>query len=146
MVRSGVLTVRLVSLDPHSGVPLHRQLAAALRARIAAGEWPAGALLPAQARIGYEYGVGKATVLAAVTALRTEGLVDVERGTGIRVREPMAKERISVPRGSEIESVTPTAEERAALGIPEGVSLMVVTLGGRVRGRYPADRFVLVSK
>lgn len=134
-----------MTLDPHSGVPLHRQLAAALRARIAAGEWLAGALLPSQARIGHEYGVG-ATVLAAVNALRTEGLVDVERGTGIRVREPAEEKVVSVPRGAQIRSRPPTAEERAELDIPEGVSLLVVTVGGRERGRYPGDRFVLESR
>lgn len=140
MVRLAVHTVRRVTLDPHSGVPLHRQLAAALRARIAAGEWPAGALLPSQARIGHEYGVGKATVQAAVNALRAEGLVDVERGTGIRVREPVEPERVAVPRGAITRSRMPTAEERAELDIPEGVPVLVVTLGGRLRGVYPADR------
>lgn len=143
MVRSGVHTVRPVTLDPHSGVPLHRQLAAILRARIAAGEWAAGTLLPAQARIGYDYGVGKATVQAAVIALRTEGLVDVERGVGIRVREPAEQQRVAVPRGAQVSARMPTTEERAALDVPDGVPVLVVELGGRVRGVYAADRTVL---
>jgi GntR family transcriptional regulator len=134
-----------VTLDPHSGVPLHRQLAASLRARIAAGEWPAGALLPAQARIGYDYEVGKATVQAAVTTLRAEGLVDVERGVGIRVRGPVERESVAVPRGARISSRMPTAEERAELDVPEGVPLFVVVVGGRERGRYPADRVDLTT-
>ena len=135
-----------MSLDPHSGVPLHRQLAVALRARIAAGEWPAGGLLPAQARIGHDYGVGKATVQAAVNALRAEGVIDVERGVGIRVREPAERELVAVPRGAEIEARMPTPEERASMGIPEGVPVQVVTTGGRVRGVYPADRITLRSR
>jgi DNA-binding FadR family transcriptional regulator len=132
-----------VSLDPHSGVPLHRQLAAALRARIVAGEWAPGSLLPAQARIGYDYGVGKATVQAAITALRSEGLITVERGVGIRVREPVEPERVAVPRGALISARPPTPDERAELDIPEGVHVLVVELGGRVRGVYPADRVLL---
>ena len=145
MVRWAVPTVRIVSLDPHSGVPLHRQLAAALRARIVVGDWPAGTLLPAQSRIGYDYGVGKATVQKAVDTLRGEGLVDVERGVGIRVREPAERTRISVPRGAVISSRMPSADERAELSVSEGVPLMVVVVGGRERGRYPADRYDLTT-
>ncbi|MGC5033105.1 GntR family transcriptional regulator [Micromonospora sp. DT229] len=132
-----------MALDPHSGVPLHRQLAAALRARIGAGEWPAGTLLPAQARIGYDYGVGKATVQAAITALRSEGLITVERGVGIRVREPVDRMRESVPRGALITARPPTPDERARMGIPEGVHVLEVTVGGRLRGVYAADRVAL---
>ncbi len=145
MVRTAAPSVRLVSLDPHSGVPLHRQLAAALRARIAAGEWPEGGLLPAQARIGYDYGVGKATVQAAVNALRTEGLIDVERGVGIRVRAAAYRERVAVPRGATITSRMPTVDERGELDMPEGVPLLLVVVGGRLRGRYPADRVDLTT-
>ncbi|TCB97603.1 GntR family transcriptional regulator [Micromonospora zingiberis] len=132
-----------MTLDPRSGMPLHRQLAAALRARIAAGEWPPGALLPAQARLAHEYEVGKATVLAAVAALRAEGLIDVERGVGLRVREPADRERVAVPRGALIVCRPPTPDERARLDIPEGVHVQVVTVGGRVRGVYPGDRVEL---
>lgn len=139
-------TVRPVTLDPHSGVPLYRQLAAALRARIEAGEWPPGALLPSQARIGYDYDVGKATVQKAVDALRTEGLITVERGIGIRVREPAEREVVSVPRGALIDARMPTPRERAELDIPEGVPVQVVTVGGRVRGVYPADRVRLSTR
>ncbi|MFG1776584.1 GntR family transcriptional regulator [Micromonospora sp. NPDC049048] len=134
-----------MTLDPHSGVPLHRQLAADLRTRIAGGEWPAGTLLPAQARIGYDYGVGKATVQAAITALRAEGLVDVERGVGIRVRARVERRSVAVPRGARISSRMPTAEERAEHDMPEGVPLFVVVVGGRERGRYPADRVDLTT-
>ncbi|WP_431895310.1 GntR family transcriptional regulator [Micromonospora haikouensis] len=129
-----------MSLDPHSGVPLHRQLAAALRARIVAGDWPAGTLLPAQARIGYDYGVGKATVQAAVTALRSEGLVDVERGVGIRVREqaPELTELVGEP-GQLVMSRMPTPEERTRFQMGDGVPVLVVRHSDGLMDVYPAD-------
>lgn len=130
-------------IDPHSGVPAHRQLAEMLRARIVAGEWPPGTLLPPSPRLRHEYGVGKATVQAAIGSLRAEGLIGLERGIGIRVREPVERQRVAVPRGGEVSSRMPTARERADLDVPEGVPVLVVTLGGRVRGVYPADRTVL---
>lgn len=130
-------------IDPHSGVPAHRQLAALLRARIAAGEWPPGSLLPPQPRLRHEYGVGKATVQKAVETLRSEVLIGLDQGIGIRVREPVERQRVSVPRGAAVTARMPTAEERVDLDVPEGVPVMVVELGGRVRGVYAADRTVL---
>lgn len=127
-------------IDPHSGVPAHRQLAELLRARITSGEWPPGSLLPPAPRLRHEYGVGKATVQAAVAALRAEGLIGLERGIGIRVREPVERRRVAVPRGSTIRARMPTPQERAALDVPEGVPVLVVIIGGRERGPYPADR------
>lgn len=129
-----------MTLDPHSGVPLHRQLAAILRARIVAGEWPPGSLLPAQARIGYDYGVGKATVQAAVTALRAEGLVTVERGTGIRVRPPTpALEELVGEPDQVVTARMPTPEERARLQLAEGVPVLVIHNPDGLMDVYAAD-------
>lgn len=135
-----------MTLDPHSDLPLHVQLAADLRARIAAGEWTPGHLLPATARIGHEYRVGKATVQAAIGALRSEGLITVERGIGIRVSEPVERRRVSVPRGSSVISRPATSEERAELGLAVGDHVLVVTLGGRVVGTHPASQVELTIR
>ena len=143
MGRSTVRTVRTVTLDPHSDLPLVRQLAAALRDRIAAGEWTPGGLLPAQARIAYEYGVGKATVKTAIEDLRLEGLITVERGIGIRVCEPVARRRVSVPRGATVVSRPATSEERREFGLRVGQHVQVVSLGVRVVGVHPADEVEL---
>ncbi|MEU4772991.1 GntR family transcriptional regulator [Micromonospora sp. NPDC023644] len=130
-------------IDLHSGVPRHRQLADELRTRIRAGDYPPGALLPSETRLSQEHGVGRGTVRRAVGLLRAEGLVDVASGRGTRVRMPTERQRVSVPRGSEVLARMPTAEERAELDVPDGVPVMVVSLGGRVRGVYAADRTLL---
>ncbi|WP_432050337.1 GntR family transcriptional regulator [Verrucosispora sp. NA02020] len=127
-------------IDLHSGVPRHLQLAAELRARIAAGEYAPGSLLPSETRLAQEYEVGRGTVRRAVGLLRAEGLVDVASGRGTRVRGQAEREVVSVPRGSMIDSRMPTPDERAELDIPDGVPVQVVTTGGRVRGVYPSDR------
>jgi DNA-binding GntR family transcriptional regulator len=114
-----------------------------LRARLAAGEWAPGALLPSETRLSQEYGVGRGTVRRAVALLRSEGLVDVAAGYGTRVREPVEREQVSVSRGSTVQARMPSAAERAELDIPEGVPVLVVTLGGRERGTYAADRTLL---
>lgn len=132
-------------INAHTGVPAWRQLAALLRARIDSGEWPPGTLLPSQPRLRHEYAIGKATLLKAMGDLLDAGLVDVEPGIGTRVRQPMALEQVAVPRGARIRSRMPTPEEREQWGLPHGVAVLVVTLGGHVRGRYPADRIELTT-
>ncbi|MFF0721369.1 GntR family transcriptional regulator [Micromonospora sp. NPDC003816] len=122
------------------GAPAWQQLAAMLRDRIESGEWPPGSLLPPHPRIGHEHGVGKSTVQRAIAELRAAGLIDLERGIGMRVREPAARERVVAPRGSVVRARMPTPEERVALDIAEGVPVQVVIIGGRERGPYPADR------
>jgi GntR family transcriptional regulator len=126
-------------VNPHTGVPAWQQLAAVLRARIEAGEWPPGALLPPAPRLSHEHGLGKATVKRALDSLRTDGLVDLDRGIGLRVREPVDVEVVKVPRGARTRSRMPTPGERAQLGIPENVPLLLVTYGGKTV-RYAADR------
>ncbi|MCZ7376569.1 GntR family transcriptional regulator [Micromonospora sp. WMMC250] len=128
-------------IDPHSGVPAHRQLAELLRRRIAAGEWTPGSLLPPAPRLRYEYGVGKATVQAAMAALRSEGLVELSHGVGIRVRERPAVEVVLVDAADRVAARQPTPEERMRHEVPEGVPVLIVIHPDGLHDLYPADRF-----
>jgi DNA-binding GntR family transcriptional regulator len=56
-------------------VPPHRQIAAWLRERIAAGEFDGGRRLPTQAALVQELGVAATTVRRALAVLREEGLI-----------------------------------------------------------------------
>lgn len=62
-----------MTVDHASPVPAYEQLASALRARIAKGEWSHGPL-PSVKALQDEYGVGRDTVLRAIDMLRAEGL------------------------------------------------------------------------
>jgi DNA-binding GntR family transcriptional regulator len=68
-------------------MPPWRQVAASLRRRIDAGEWPPGAPLPTLATLADEYKVGQTTVRKAIAELRAAGLVESVRGWGTFVRE-----------------------------------------------------------
>lgn len=129
-------------IDPHSGVPRHRQLAALLRERLTVGEWAPGALLPSETRLSQDYRVGRGTVRRAIAVLRAEGLLDVAAGHGTRVREAVQLQPVRVARGSTARGRMPTDAERATLDIPEGVPVLVVTIGGRERV-LPCDRTLL---
>jgi GntR family transcriptional regulator len=96
-----------VVIDHSSLVPLHEQVAAALRRAIAEGEARAGERLPPAKDLAAVLGVNANTVLRALRTLRDEGLVEFRRGRGVSVtgiaphRSPvvaMARELVAVAR------------------------------------------------
>lgn len=129
-------------INPHSDVPVYRQVAATLRDRITDGTWPPGAQLPSEKRLADDLGVGKDTIRAALAILRQEGLVDTTRGYPSRVREPRERTPVHVPAGVPVTARMPTPIEREDMSIREGVPLLEV--GGPGGQLHPADRTVLI--
>lgn len=118
------------------GPPAYRQVAGALRDRIATGQLTEGALLPAEGDLAAEFGVGLGTIRKALAVLRAEGLVATERGYRTKVRERPVRERLRLRNGEAVFARMPTPEERTEHDLPEGVPVLVI--GDRV---YPADRY-----
>jgi GntR family transcriptional regulator len=63
----------------------YRQIADDLEARIRAGEYPPGALLPSYAKVAEMYSVGTTTAQAAMRELRGRGLTRSVLGMGTYV-------------------------------------------------------------
>ena len=59
---------------------LYRKVAEDLKAAIAAGSSPAGALLPSEAELAERYSVSRGTVRQAFAALRADGVIASRRG------------------------------------------------------------------
>lgn len=74
-----------VGIDPSSLVPLHEQVAAAIRRAIADGEARAGERLPPARDLAAVLGVNTNTVFRGLRTLRDEGLVEFRRGRGVTV-------------------------------------------------------------
>lgn len=74
-------------IDPQSAEPLFAQVAAAVRADVAAGRLRVGDRLPAAREVAKAADINLHTVLRAYQALREEGLVDMRRGRGAVVTE-----------------------------------------------------------
>ena len=53
-----------------------------LKAGLAAGRWPAGALMPSEAELVAKFGVSRMTVSRALRELQAEGLVERSQGVG----------------------------------------------------------------
>lgn len=80
--------MRLVAVEP--GQSRYGALAAALRARIVAGEWPPGSALPAEQTLSAEHGVALGTMRRALDLLAEQGLVERLHGRGTFVRQGLA--------------------------------------------------------
>lgn len=128
-------------IDPHSGVPLHRQVADLIRARIAAGEWAPGSFLPRETDLAHEYAVGLDTLRKAYAALRSEGIIR-GGGPGTRASVPpkIRKEHVQLAARSTLSIRMPTPAERADHDIAEGVPVAEVRYDGQTR-IFPGDRY-----
>lgn len=74
-----------LEIDHSSPVPLHEQVAAAVRRAIANGEAAAGERLPPARDLAAVLGVNANTVFRGLRTLRDEGLVEFRRGRGVTV-------------------------------------------------------------
>jgi GntR family transcriptional regulator len=83
-----VSTVRLVESEP--GQSRYGALAAAMRARIVAGEWPAGSAIPAEQSLAAQHGVALGTMRRALDLLAEQGLVERIHGRGTFVRQGLS--------------------------------------------------------
>ena len=80
----------LLSVAPSSGVPIYRQLMDQMRGLIAAGRLEAGELLPSVRQVAQQLQVNPMTVSKAYSLLERDGIVELVRGQGMRVRPPSA--------------------------------------------------------
>lgn len=66
--------------------------------RIRARDWPPGALIPGEEALAEEFGVARATVNRALTALAEAGVVERKKRAGTRVSElPVRRARLEIP-------------------------------------------------
>lgn len=73
-------------IHPSSGVPIYRQIMDQVRALIASGRLKPGELLPSVRQMAVDLEVNMMTVSKAYSRLEVEGVLERDRGTGMRVR------------------------------------------------------------
>lgn len=76
----------LTVVPAEPGQSRYAALAAALRARVVAGEWPPGSALPAEQTLAAEHGVALGTLRRALELLASQGLIERIHGRGTFVR------------------------------------------------------------
>src|SRR5579859_5963932 len=69
-------------LDPHSGVPVYRQIIDQVTGGIAAGALAGGDQLPTVRQLAVDLSVNPNTVIRAYRELEIRGLLETQQGTG----------------------------------------------------------------
>ncbi|MFK3985183.1 GntR family transcriptional regulator [Micromonospora sp. NPDC050397] len=75
-------------IDPDGPVPVYRQVADVLAARISSGELAAHRPIPSETAIVQEFGIARGTARRAVALLRERGLVYTVPQRGTYVGQP----------------------------------------------------------
>lgn len=74
-------------LNQKSPIPLYRQLADILLAKVRSGEYPPGARIPSEHNLAGAFGIGRPTVRQATAHLVRTGILERRRGAGTFVRK-----------------------------------------------------------
>jgi len=74
------------ALNPHSPIPLYRQLADILTSKIRKGEFPEASRIPSEHQLAQNYGIGRPTARQATDQLVLNGTLVRRRGAGTFVR------------------------------------------------------------
>jgi DNA-binding GntR family transcriptional regulator len=127
-------------IDPNADRAVFRQLADLLRNRILSGELQPGASLPSELRMAQEYGLSRTSVRQAVSILRSEGLVSVQRPRGTFVREAEFTDIVTLRKGDTASARMPSPTERRDLDLSEGVPILVISRADGSTELYAADR------
>lgn len=130
-------------LEREGRIPLYLQLAQLLRQEIMSGRYKRGDMLPGEAALTDSYAVSPSSARSAMRVLREEGLVETRRGAGSYVRHIPPKITITAGPDDIVTARMPTAAERRALGIAEGVPVLSVTRPGRAEELFDAGRAVI---
>lgn len=130
--------------------PLYLQVKQQLIAKMIAGEWPPGALLPSEQALGAQMGVSQGTVRKALDALAAEHLVVRQQGRGTFVAEHDQKRtlfqffkivdetgerRFPEATLSRIGSAAASADDRAAFGLGAGARVWTIYRERALKGR-----------
>lgn len=96
------------TVQPTSGVPIYRQLMDQIRAMVSGGRLKPGDRLPSVRQMAADLEVNMMTVSKAYARLEADGVLERERGLGMRVSEPSTRGAAGAPK-------TPVAERQLEL-------------------------------
>jgi GntR family transcriptional regulator len=98
----------VTELDPKSHLPLHAQVEESLAKSMVDGALLQGARLPSEDNLIERYAVSRTTIRTAIQSLIARGLVEIRRGKGTYVTEPLITQ--------ELTELTGFVEDMRALG------------------------------
>ena len=97
---------------PSSGVPVYRQLMDQVQAELSSGRLSPGDLLPSVREVARRLQINPMTASKAYSKLEAQGVVELVRGQGMRVRAPVAMGSVK-ERQAQLKPVLEQAVARA---------------------------------
>src|SRR5690606_24863689 len=94
----------MFTLNPHSGLPIYRQLLDQIRRLVASGQLAAGTPLPSIRELAVKHAINPMTVSKVYTLLEAEGVLERHRGKPITVPRP---KRTQSPLAKRLEQLEP---------------------------------------
>ena len=120
-------------VQPTSGVPIYRQLIDQIRAMVSSGRLKPGDRLPSVRQVAADLEVNMMTVSKAYARLEAEGMLERERGLGMRIpvrAHSIEAEFQKTPVSERQEQLRPSVEELATrawqLGLTEEQTIAIV--------------------
>jgi GntR family transcriptional regulator len=109
----------LLQLTDLSDEPLQGQIVRQIRAKVLAGDLPAGSDLPSIRKLALEQRVSVITVQRAYETLEHQGLIHSRRGKGFFVSELSKNGRKGIARQGLQEALLPKIRDAVAQGLGE---------------------------
>jgi GntR family transcriptional regulator len=129
----------LIVIDPHSGVPVYRQLMDQIKFHIATGLLKPGDELPSTRTLSTELGINPMTISKAYSYLERDDVVERRRGRPLIVkaldREEITNRKIEQLRGT----LTPPARMVKQMGIEDDDAIRIFTELLHNAGDVPAS-------
>jgi DNA-binding transcriptional regulator YhcF (GntR family) len=120
----------LIVVDPHSGVPVYRQLMDQVKFHVASGLMKPGDPLPSTRTLSSELGVNPMTVSKAYGYLEIEGVIERRPGRPLVVKAAPQQEMRLRKLGQLRESLAPTVTvvRQLEIGHDEAVTIFAAML------------------
>jgi GntR family transcriptional regulator len=129
-------------LNPDSPIPLYRQLADILLARIRAGEYPLDGKVPSENSLAARYGIGRPTARQATELLVRRGILVRKRGSGTFV--------CKAHREVDLFSLAGTISSFQKEGIPIKTRILqkarLKTVGGDAENPFTGQKAYVLSR
>lgn len=103
-------------LDPHSGVPVYRQIIDQVQAGLASGTLVRGDQLPTVRKVAVDLEINPNTVLRAYRELEIRGVLDTQQGTGTFVSDRPVTPEDDGERARKLEQFVGDLVARAGAG------------------------------
>ncbi len=106
----------IFQLDPHSGVPVYRQIIDQVQAGLASGKLSRGDQLPTVRQVAVDLEINPNTVLRAYRELEIRGVLDTQQGTGTFIADRTASAEDESERTRRLDQFVADVIARAGSG------------------------------